>query len=83
MTVVSWFQETTGGLLTLLCGLAVAILLFLIIKVKLEPFVALVLVGLALGLAAGLRSRNSSAPHQERAIPCWRPASAASWDTSR
>jgi GntP family gluconate:H+ symporter len=53
MTVVSWLQETTGGLLTL-CGIAVAILLLLIIKMKLEPFIALVLVGLALGLAAGL-----------------------------
>lgn len=45
MTVVSWFQDTTGGLLTL-CAIAVAVLLFLIIKVKLEPFIALVLVGL-------------------------------------
>jgi len=53
MTVVSWLQDTTGGLLTL-CGIAVAILLFLIIKIKLEPFIALVLVALALGLAAGL-----------------------------
>ena len=53
MTVVSWLQETTGGLLTL-CGVAVAVLLFLIIKIKLEPFIALVLVGLGLGLAAGL-----------------------------
>ena len=58
MTVVSWFQETTGGLLTL-CAIAVTVLLFLIIKVKLEPFIALVLVGLVLvglglGLAAGL-----------------------------
>ena len=31
MTVVSWFQDTTGGLLTL-CAIAVAVLLFLIIK---------------------------------------------------
>ncbi len=53
MTVVSWFQDTTGGLLTL-CAIAVAVLLFLIIMVKLEPFIALVLVGLGLGLAAGL-----------------------------
>jgi GntP family gluconate:H+ symporter len=51
--VVSWLQDTTGGLLTL-CAVAVAVLLFLIIKVKLEPFISLVLVGLALGLAAGL-----------------------------
>ncbi len=53
MTVLHWFQETTGGLLTL-CAIAVGILLFLIIKIKLEPFIALVLVGLGLGLAAGL-----------------------------
>ena len=52
-SVVSWLQDTTGGLLTL-CAVAVAVLLFLIIKIKLEPFISLVLVGLALGLAAGL-----------------------------
>ena len=52
MTVVSWFQDTTGGLLTL-CAIAVAVLLFLIIKVKLEPFIALVLVGLGLQLGQG------------------------------
>ncbi|MET0965329.1 MAG: SLC13 family permease [Nakamurella sp.] len=52
-SVISWLQDTTGGLLTM-CAVAVAILLFLIIKVKLEPFIALVLVGLGLGLAAGL-----------------------------
>ena len=38
----------------MLCGLAVAILLFTIIRVKLEPFVALLLAGLGLALAAGL-----------------------------
>ena len=38
----------------MLCGLAIAILLFTIIKVKLEPFVALLLTGLGLALAAGL-----------------------------
>jgi GntP family gluconate:H+ symporter len=52
-SVISWLQDTTGGLLTM-CAVAVAILLVLIIKVKLEPFIALVLVGLGLGLAAGL-----------------------------
>lgn len=53
MPVVTWLQESTGGLLTL-CALAVAILLLLIIRFKLEPFIALLLVGLGLGLAAGL-----------------------------
>jgi GntP family gluconate:H+ symporter len=52
-TAVDWLRTSTPGLL-LLCGLAIAILLFIIIKVKLEPFVALLLTGLGLALVAGL-----------------------------
>jgi GntP family gluconate:H+ symporter len=52
-SAVEWLRTTTPGLLVL-CGLAIAILLFTIIKVKLEPFVALLLAGLGLALAAGL-----------------------------
>ncbi|WP_433185201.1 GntP family permease [Actinoallomurus sp. CA-150999] len=48
-----WLQHETGGLL-LLCAVAIAVLLFLIIKVKLEPFIALIVSGLLLALAAGL-----------------------------
>ncbi|MEV6432335.1 gluconate:H+ symporter [Nocardia sp. NPDC051463] len=48
-----WLRTTTPGLLVL-CGLAIAVLLLAIIKVKLEPFIALLLTGLALALAAGL-----------------------------
>ncbi|MET8859769.1 gluconate:H+ symporter [Streptomyces sp. NPDC004579] len=53
----------TGGLLLLLDGtaglltvaaLGIALLLFLIIKVRLQPFVALLTVSIAVGLAAGL-----------------------------
>ncbi|WP_329146935.1 GntP family permease [Streptomyces sp. NBC_01456] len=53
----------TGGLLTLIPGtagllavaaLGIALLLVLIIKVRLQPFVALLTVSLAVGLAAGL-----------------------------
>ncbi|WP_406238183.1 GntP family permease [Nocardia sp. NBC_01009] len=50
---VDWLRTTTPGLLVL-CGLAIAVLLLAIIKVKLEPFIALLLTGLALALAAGL-----------------------------
>ncbi|WP_278265873.1 gluconate:H+ symporter [Nocardia sp. AG03] len=50
---VDWLRTTTPGLLVL-CGLAIAVLLFAIIKIKLEPFVALLLTGLLLALAAGL-----------------------------
>ncbi|MFC9894626.1 GntP family permease [Nocardia sp. NPDC127579] len=53
MSAVDWLRTTTPGLL-LLCGLSVALLLFAIIKVKLEPFIALLLTGLGLALAAGL-----------------------------
>ncbi|RFU86237.1 GntP family permease [Streptomyces triticagri] len=53
----------TGGLLTLIDGtaglltvaaLGILLLLFLIIKVRLQPFVALLAVSIAVGLAAGL-----------------------------
>ncbi|NGN69273.1 GntP family permease [Streptomyces sp. A7024] len=53
----------TGGLLTVIDGtaglltvavLGIALLLFLIIKVRLQPFVALLAVSIASGLAAGL-----------------------------
>ncbi|MFG1922373.1 GntP family permease [Cryptosporangium sp. NPDC048952] len=50
---MSWLQESTGGLL-LLCAAAIAVLLALIIVVKLEPFIALLIAGFALALAAGL-----------------------------
>lgn len=50
---VHWLQHDTGGLLTL-CGLSIALLLFLIIKVKLEPFISLIAASLALALVAGL-----------------------------
>ncbi|GIG60747.1 gluconate:proton symporter [Longispora fulva] len=51
--MIHWLQKETGGLLVL-CGLAIAVLLVLIIRVKLEPFIALLISGLVLGLAAGL-----------------------------
>ncbi|MBM9619628.1 GntP family permease [Streptomyces zhihengii] len=53
----------TGGLLTVIDGtaglltvaaLGIALLLYLIIKVRLQPFVALLAVSIAVGLAAGL-----------------------------
>ena len=53
----------TGGLLTIIGGtaglltcaaLGIVLLLFLIIKVRLQPFVALLAVSIAVGLAAGL-----------------------------
>jgi GntP family gluconate:H+ symporter len=51
--MIHWLQHETGGLL-LLCAAAIAVLLFLIIRVKLEPFIALLVSGLLLALAAGL-----------------------------
>jgi GntP family gluconate:H+ symporter len=50
---VTWLQHDTAGLLTL-AAVSVAVLLFMIIKFKLEPFVALIVVGLLVALAAGL-----------------------------
>ncbi|AIG75699.1 MULTISPECIES: GntP family permease [Amycolatopsis] len=51
--MIDWLQHSTGGLLTL-AAVSIAVLLFLIIKVKLEPFIALIVVGLLTALAAGL-----------------------------
>ncbi|MGK4594971.1 GntP family permease [Amycolatopsis sp. w19] len=51
--MIDWLQNSTGGLLTL-AAVSIAVLLFLIIKVKLEPFIALIVVGLLTALAAGL-----------------------------
>jgi gluconate:H+ symporter, GntP family len=50
---VNWLQHTTGGLL-LLAAVGIALLLLLIIKIKLEPFIALLVIGLLTALAAGL-----------------------------
>ncbi|MBM6403201.1 GntP family permease [Phycicoccus sp. CSK15P-2] len=53
MNALDWLQTSTPGLL-LLCAAAIAVLLVLIITVKLEPFIALLIAGLGLALAAGL-----------------------------
>ncbi|MCW0214232.1 MAG: GntP family permease [Pseudonocardia sp.] len=50
---VDWLQHDTAGLLTL-AAVSVAVLLVLIIKWKLEPFIALIVVGVAVALVAGL-----------------------------
>jgi GntP family gluconate:H+ symporter len=50
---LAWLQHDTAGLLTL-AAIGVAVLLLMIIKFKLEPFIALIVVGLLVGLAAGL-----------------------------
>ena len=53
--VVSWLQDTTGGLL-LLAAAGIALLLVLIVRLKLEPFIALLIVGMLTALAAGGRA---------------------------
>lgn len=55
--VFDWLHQDTAGLL-LLCVVAIALLLFLIIKVKLEPFISLLATSLFLALAAGLNVRT-------------------------
>jgi GntP family gluconate:H+ symporter len=51
--MIHWLQTSTGGLLTL-AAISIAVLLFLIIRFKVEPFIALIVVGLLTALAAGL-----------------------------
>jgi GntP family gluconate:H+ symporter len=53
MSFLDWLQHDTAGLLTL-AAMGVAVLLLLIITLKLEPFVALIVVGVAVALVAGL-----------------------------
>ncbi|MFN6546762.1 GntP family permease [Mycolicibacterium nivoides] len=50
---VHWLQHDTAGLLTL-AAVSIAVLLLLIIKLKLEPFIALIVVGIAVALIAGI-----------------------------
>ena len=50
---IDWLQHSTAGLLTL-AALSIAVLLLSIIKLKLEPFIALIVVGLLTALAAGV-----------------------------
>lgn len=52
-SVIDWLQHETAGLL-LLAAVSIAVLLVLIIRVKLEPFIALIVVSLALALVAGV-----------------------------
>ncbi|QQQ74767.1 GntP family permease [Saccharothrix sp. 6-C] len=51
--MIDWLQHTTGGLLTL-SAISIALLLAMIIRWKVEPFIALLIVGLLVALAAGL-----------------------------
>jgi GntP family gluconate:H+ symporter len=51
--MIDWLQHSTGGLLTL-AALSIAVLLLLIIRVRMEPFIALIVVGLLTALAAGV-----------------------------
>ncbi len=50
---LTWLRQDTAGLLTL-AGVGIAVLLFLIIKLKVEPFIALVGVGVLVALAGGV-----------------------------
>lgn len=55
--MVHWLQHTTPGLL-LLAVLAIGLLLLLIVRFRVEPFIALIVVSLLVALAAGI-----SVPH--------------------
>ncbi|MCP2251053.1 GntP family permease [Lentzea aerocolonigenes] len=51
--MINWLQHTTPGLLTL-AVVSIAVLLLLIIRFKVEPFIALLVVALGVALAAGV-----------------------------
>ncbi len=51
--MIDWLQHSTPGLLTL-AVVSIAVLLLLIIKFKVEPFIALIVVALLVALAAGV-----------------------------
>ncbi|MEB3370661.1 GntP family permease [Saccharopolyspora mangrovi] len=50
---LNWLQHETSGLLTL-CAAGIAVLLVMIIRFRIEPFIALLVSGLLIALAAGL-----------------------------
>ena len=50
---VNWLHHDTAGLLTI-AAVSIAVLLLLIIKLKLEPFIALIVVSIAVALIAGI-----------------------------
>ncbi|WP_406691730.1 gluconate:H+ symporter [Saccharopolyspora sp. ID03-671] len=50
---LDWLQHSTSGLLTL-CAAGIAVLLVMIIRFRIEPFIALLVSGLLIALAAGL-----------------------------
>ncbi|MEV4648256.1 gluconate:H+ symporter [Saccharopolyspora sp. NPDC049357] len=50
---LNWLQHETSGLLTL-CAVGIAVLLIMIIRFRIEPFIALLVTGLLIALAAGL-----------------------------
>ncbi len=50
---VHWLQHDTASLLTI-AGVSIAVLLLMIIKFTLEPFIALILVSLLVALIAGV-----------------------------
>lgn len=52
-TFVHWLQHDTAGLLTL-AAVSIAVLLLLIIALKLEPFIALIVVSVLVALIAGI-----------------------------
>lgn len=50
---LQWLQHDTAGLLVL-CAVGIAVLLLMIIRFRVEPFIALIVSGLLIALAAGL-----------------------------
>ena len=50
---LNWLQHDTSGLLAL-CAAGIAVLLVMIIRFRIEPFIALLVTGLLIALAAGL-----------------------------
>lgn len=52
-TFLQWLQHDTSGLLVL-CAAGIAVLLLMIIRFRVEPFIALIVTGLLIALAAGL-----------------------------
>jgi gluconate:H+ symporter, GntP family len=54
MTIEGWSQTLTAGPLLLIAAAAIAVLLFLIMKLRIHAFVALIIVSLATAFATGI-----------------------------
>lgn len=81
MAFLNWLQNDTAGLLTL-AAVSVALLLVLIMRLRLEPFIALIVTGVLVALVAGVSVTELVGTRSRRRTRCSRRDSPGSSATS-